>query len=136
MDLNAFSRFAELHEEVDRALDATMLALATPSRLLDGRLTGPLCRRNGLSTLYLVVTARDEVRARRLASRDGQTVSEATKGMHDREESERVRYLRFYGIDLSREEPDFVVDASDLPPEVVSDRLVEFVRSRSSGSTP
>ncbi|HYB77228.1 MAG TPA: AAA family ATPase, partial [Thermoplasmata archaeon] len=47
MDLATFGRYAAAHPEVDRELDRTMQALATPGRLLDGRVQGPLCRRAG-----------------------------------------------------------------------------------------
>lgn len=133
MDLAGFSRYAEAHDEVDRTLDAEMLDLARPGRLLEGRLVGALCRRAGRPVLYVQITARESVRLERLARRDGGTPDEARQITAAREASENARYRRLYGIDLTREVPDLVIDSSDLPPEAVVERLVEFVRHRSKG---
>lgn len=127
LDLAAFSRYAEAHPEVDRALDERMVALARPGRLLEGRLTGALCRRRGLAVVYLVVTARPEVRYRRLSERDRLPLAQARAETEAREASERARYERYYGVDLERERPDLVVDSSELSPEAVVDRLAAFV---------
>ncbi len=130
LDLAAFSRFAETHPEVDRALDDRMLAGASPDRLLEGRITGALLRRRGVPTIYLVVTATEEVRVARLAGRDGLSPEETRRLTRAREASERDRYLRYYGIDLAMEPADLTVDSTDLPADEVARRLAEFVRSR------
>lgn len=135
MDLGAFSRYAAEHPDVDRALDDEMLRLAQPGRLLDSRLAGPLARRLRVPVLYLVVTARDEVRAERLAGRDGIPVAAARRAMRVREQSEKSRYRALYGIDLDRERPDLEVDSSDLAPPAIVDRLVDFIR-RHAPPTP
>lgn len=134
MDLAAFSQFAAAHPEVDRRLDEEMLRLAGPGRLLDSRLAGPLARRRGIPVLYLVVTARDDVRAHRLAGRDGVPVAAAHRAMQLREESEKHRYEALYGIDLDREEPDLRIDSSELAPAAVVDRLVDFIRRHGTPS--
>ena len=134
LSLDAFGRLAQSDETIDRALDARMLALAAPGRILDGRVSGALCRSRGILCHYLVVTARPEVRYARLAARDRLPLAEATRETDRREESERDRYLRYYGIDLAREVADLTVDASDLSPEAVVDRLVDFLGSRSPGA--
>jgi CMP/dCMP kinase len=130
MDLGEFSRFAAHHPEVDRNIDEEMLRLARPGRLLDSRLAGPLARRRGIPVLYIVVTARDDVRAARLAGRDGVAVPAARRAMLVREGSERSRYQALYGIDLDREKPDLQVDSSAIAPPAVADRLVDFIRRR------
>jgi CMP/dCMP kinase len=136
MDLAAFGRYAEGHPEVDRELDRTMQALARPGRLLDGRIQGVLCRRNGTPVRYVVVTADPDERVRRIARRDGQSIAEAAEQVRAREASERARYSRFYGIDLDREPADLTVDSTHSPPADVAAAIVEFVRGpgpRSSG---
>ena len=133
MDLAEFSRFAETHDSVDRSLDEAMLGLARPGRLLDGRLIGALCRRNGIPVLYVAITAREEVRLDRLAQRDHQSVEEARRLTHAREASENERYRRLYGIDLASETPDLTIDSSTLSAEEVARRLVDFVRSQRTG---
>jgi cytidylate kinase len=125
--LSEFSRRAEGDETIDRALDAQMLALARPGRVLEGRVTGALCRRRGVPCYYLLVTARPEIRYRRLAARDGISLGEAASTTTAREASERDRYLRYYGIDLDRETADLTVDSSELSVDAVVERLSEFV---------
>jgi len=107
-----------------------MQALASPGRLLDGRIQGPLCRRAGVSVYDVVVTAREEVRVQRVAARDGQSVDLARGLVREREASERDRYRRYYGIDLEREPAGLIVDSSDRPPVGVADVILAFVRER------
>ena len=128
MDLGEFSRYAAAHPEIDRELDEYMLDLARPGRLLDARLAGPLARRQRVPVLYIVVTARPAVRAKRLAGRDGVPVATARRAMVAREKSERNRYRALYSIDLDQEAPDLEIDSSDLTPAAVADRLVDFIR--------
>lgn len=130
MDVEAFGRYAESHPEVDRELDRLMQTLATPGRLLEGRVQGALCRRNGIPVHYVVVTASEDERVRRVAGRDGQSETEARDRLRAREASERDRYLRFYGIDIDREVPDLSVDATVPPPHDVAEAIVVFVRAR------
>jgi len=134
MDLATFGRYAAAHPEVDRELDRTMQALATPGRLLDGRVQGPLCRRAGIPVYDVVVTAREDVRVRRVAERDGQSLDEARRQVREREASERDRYFRYYDIDLDRETPGLLVDSSDLLPNAVVEKILSFVREREAAA--
>lgn len=134
MPLEEFSKFAATHPEVDRELDEYMLGLARPGRLLDARLAGPLARRSGVPVIYVVVTARPEVRAKRLAGRDAVPLATARREMQEREKSEKSRYRALYGIDLDQEAPDFAVDSSTLTPAAVVERLVDFIRRRATPS--
>lgn len=130
MDVEAFGQYAGSHPEVDRELDRAMQALATPGRLLEGRIQGALCRQNGVPVHYIVVTASEEERVRRVARRDGQSVEEARARIRAREVAEQDRYRRFYGIDLDREIPDLTVDSTVPPPATVAEAIVTFVRAR------
>ena len=134
MDVEAFGRYAESHPEIDRELDRAMQALATPGRLIEARLAGPLCRKNGIPVHYVIVTASEDERARRVARRDGQTLEEARDRIRTREASERERYLRLYGIDIDREIPDLSVDSTVPPPAEIAAVIVAFLRSREPGS--
>jgi len=107
-----------------------MQALAVPGRLLEGRIQGPLCRRAGVPVYDILITAREEVRVRRVADRDGQSVGVARRLVREREASERERYHRYYGIDLDHEPAGLVVDSSDRPPAEVAAAVLSFVRER------
>ncbi|MCI4350617.1 MAG: (d)CMP kinase [Thermoplasmata archaeon] len=130
MDLLEFSAYAEAHPEVDLEIDEAMIGLAGPGRMLEGRLVGEFLRRRGLHALWIDVTAREEVRAQRIAHRDHLSVADALARTRARERSERDRYARFYGIDLDATQPDERVDASDLTPEQVVERIIALVEPR------
>ena len=59
LDLAAFGALAEHDKSIDQHLDETMVRLAEPGRLLDGRIVGALCRREGRPLAYVGVTARE-----------------------------------------------------------------------------
>ncbi|HXQ79494.1 MAG: cytidylate kinase family protein [Thermoplasmata archaeon] len=130
MDLEAFGHYAAAHPEVDRELDESMQALARPGHLLDGRIQGALCRRAGLPVYDLLVTAGEEVRIRRVAERDGQSLEVARAKVREREANERERYLRFYGIDLAKEPSDLVIDSTDRPPTAVAEAILNYLQER------
>jgi CMP/dCMP kinase len=135
MDLEAFGHYAEAHPEVDRDLDRAMQALARPGQVLDGRIQGILCRRNGTPVRSIVVTAEFEERVRRVARRDGQSHAEAAERVRVREASERARYAKFYGIDVDRESADLTVDSTSQPPADVAGAIVAFVRTPAGGAS-
>jgi CMP/dCMP kinase len=132
LTLEALGALAENEASVDRSLDEAMLALASPDRLLDGRVVGALCRQRGIPVDYLWVTARPEVRIARLCARDHVEPSACRAATERREASERRRYLAWYGIDLEKERPDLTIDSSALTAEVVAETIGAFV-TRSGG---
>jgi predicted cytidylate kinase len=136
LDLAEFGALAEHDNSIDKHLDQTMVRLAEPGRLLDGRIVGALCRREGLQLSYVCVTAREEVRLQRIAQRDGIDIATARALTHAREESERRRYWHYYNIDLELERPDLTVDSSELLPDAVAARIAQFVRSHPLGGVP
>ena len=136
MDVEAFGRFAESHPEIDRDLDTRMLGLATPGRLLEGRLTGPLCRRHQIAVRYVVVTASEDVRVHRIAQRDGLSYAVAQHHVRARAASERQRYLGFYGIDVEREVADVTIDSTVAPASEVAGAIVAFVKERDASEPP
>jgi CMP/dCMP kinase len=128
-ELSEFSRFAERHPEVDKALDEGLIARARPGAILEGRVVGALLRRRGVPVYAILVTAREEIRARRVAGRDGTDPAAALAEMRTRSASERGRYLRHYHLDLQAEPVDAVVDSSDLPAGEVAGRLAELLKA-------
>ena len=133
LDLEAFSRYAESHPEVDRELDERMLAAARPGRLLDARLAGALLRRRGRPVLWIAVVASPDVRAERLATRDGVPLEHARRQMAEREASEARRFRALYGFDPDRERPDLIVDSTALGPDEVVAALLERLRAGARG---
>lgn len=134
LSLLDFSRYAEAHPEVDERLDAGLLAEARPGVVLEGRVVGALLRRRGTMVFGVLVTATEEVRAERLAGRDGTDRATALLRMRERSASERQRYWERYRIRLDEEPMDAVVDTSALSREAVADRLVTLLRE--AGAAP
>jgi cytidylate kinase len=133
MDLEAYGQYALEHPEIDRQLDETMQEMARPGVLLDGRIQAALAQRRGVPVYSILVTAAEEERARRVANRDGVTVPTALSQIRARTESERARYRTFYGIDLDEETADLSLDSTHLSAQQVSDEIVRYLRSRSTG---
>jgi predicted cytidylate kinase len=102
LSLAEFGRRAEADGTIDRQLDARMVEVGRGQApvILEGRLTGWMARRHGLEALKVWLEASPQVRARRVAGRDGQTLEQARKAMEERQVSETRRYQEHHGIDL------------------------------------
>jgi cytidylate kinase len=123
MDVAAFGRHAADHPEVDVELDARMAARGRRGGVvLEGRLAGWVATREGLPALRVWVTCDDSVRAARVAGREATDPATAAAANAAREASERDRYLRTYGIDLTDTSIyDLVLDSTRTdPPALVA----------------
>jgi len=139
MSLADFGLYCETHPEVDRALDARQVErLRQGNIILEGRLAGWMAHREGVAAVKVWVDADEEERARRIANREGGDVAQRLREMRDREASERIRYLSYYGIDLrDRGIYDLVVQTTSITPEEVVRRIVATVEERrQAGTTP
>ncbi|MDO8425083.1 MAG: cytidylate kinase family protein [bacterium] len=124
MTVNEFGAWLKEHPEWDEQLDAQLMheGAARDNVILEGRLTGLMTKRDGIAALRVWMSASQDTRIGRLASRDGGTSEEVRKRLREREESERERYLRTYGLDLSDMSAyDLVVETdARSPDEIVS----------------
>jgi CMP/dCMP kinase len=95
--LSALGRLAEHDPSIDRMIDDSQVAEAKGGRIvIESRLSGWLV--NGDVRIWL--RAPVDVRARRIASRDGMTLDGARADIETREASERRRYAALYHINL------------------------------------
>ncbi|HDO20577.1 MAG: AAA family ATPase [archaeon GB-1845-036] len=100
LKLEKFHEEAEKDSRFDREADNITIREAKRGNVvLDGHLTGWMAKKYADIKIYL--TAPIEARAKRVAKRDKKTFEEALKEVKIREESNRKRYLKFYGIDLN-----------------------------------
>src|SRR3989442_2846613 len=134
MSLEKFGRYAEENREIERDLDTRVLkrveALGRVGKdvVVDGRLQPWLLEKSGVPCLKVLIDAPLQVRAERIAGREGKTVPQAKKEIRERERSERTRYAKVYEIDIRDSSVfDLVVDSSDKSPEAVVAILVERV---------
>ena len=97
--LDQFSKMAEAEAEFDRWVDAKQQEEADKrdNVIVEGRLSGYIIRD---ADLRIWLKAPAEIRAQRIAAREGITSEAALSGMRVRERSERARYMSYYEIDL------------------------------------
>jgi CMP/dCMP kinase len=131
MTLAEFGAHAQGHPEIDRELDERLEARATQGDcVIESRLAGWLATRAGLPALRVWVDCDDEVRAARVAEREGTTVAGALRDNAERSDLERARYRAVYGVDLGdRTTYDLVLDSTREEPEALADTIVERARA-------
>lgn len=118
LDLIQFSKLAEQDSSIDLQLDQLQkqLAQAKPNLVVEGRLSWFFTD----ADLKIYLKAPLEVRAARVASRDGISHQQALEQVKLRESSEAKRYLKYYGLDpndLSKY--DLVIETSNRDPESI-----------------
>ncbi len=127
MELMEFHKYAEAHPEIDREVDAMALEEAKMGdAVLEGHLTAWVVRPYADICIYL--KGAPEVRARRVALRDGRTFEEALREILEREELNKRRYKQIYSIDIADLAPfDLVVDTTYLSQADVARITLDFV---------
>ena len=132
MTLEEFGVFAQRNPDIDKSIDAKTLELAKAGNvLLEGRLTGPMLKRNGVQAVQVWLDAPLKVRAERVAKRDGLSFASAVAATQAREKLEWDRYFDIYGIDLRDTSGyDLVIDTSDKAPEAIVKEIVAAVKRK------
>ncbi len=98
MTLEEFSKYAEEHPDVDAVIDHKQVELAHrySDVIVDGRLSGWILN----SDIAVWLNGALEVRAHRIAQREGTQYSTALNETAVRDKSEAKRYRAFYDIDI------------------------------------
>lgn len=127
LDVNAFGEYAEQHPEVDTELDRRMIDVARKGGvILEGRMCAWHVKEAGAPALKVLLEAPEEVRARRVADREGagDWMQVLAQNRH-REASEAKRYREIYGFDPNDPRHyDVVIDSSDKTPEKIAALVV------------
>ncbi len=131
MSLAEFGVFVQGHPEIDRELDDRLAARAAEGAcVIESRLAGWLATRAGLLAVRVWVDCDDQVRAARVAEREGTSLTQALIDNADRSDLERARYQSVYSIDLDdRSTYDLVLDSTREPAEVLAAAIVEQARA-------
>lgn len=127
VSLAEFGRVAEQDPEIDREIDErqTEIGHENDDIVLEGRLSGWMVEG---ADLRVWLDAPVEVRAERVAKREGQTPEEARDEIKEREASESKRYQEIHGIDIDDLSIyDLVVDTSTWDQEGVADVVTAAV---------
>ena len=121
-------RRAELDDSYDRWLDRRQLELAAAGGcVLASRLAVWLLES---ARLKVYLKASPETRAGRVSRREGLTFEQALAATQERDERDRRRYLRLYGIDIDEYGfVDLVVDTESLDPGQIVEIILQKVRS-------
>jgi cytidylate kinase len=128
-------RRAEENASYDHELDRRQVELARQgSCVLASRLAIWLLEEDADITVYL--TASLQVRAQRIARREGWSVETAHQDTLARDARDRQRYLRLYGIDVDRyAHASLVLDTEQGDQHYVAERILECVGRRARRSS-
>jgi cytidylate kinase len=123
LSLTDFGDYVFSHPEIDKQLDKAQVDIAKQGNvILEGRLAGWLIDQEGIPALKVWLTASPQVRAQRVAEREGKDINLVKEENQRRENQEHERYLKTYGFDLNRVEIyDLVIDTDDLTPQQIAD---------------
>ena len=126
------NRLAETDPSIDRDLDTLQgeMAAARPC-VVESRLSGWMVE----ADLKVWLDAPLEIRAARVAQREGKQPAAARDELLVRERSEWARYKALYGIDIADRRPfHLVIDTSRWDSDVIVDVLDRLARSLRAAS--
>lgn len=128
--LSQFGQMAEKDHSIDRVLDQRTIAIAQQGNLiLEGRLAGVMMYNHNIPAYKVWIDAKEEVRAERIAKRDGAEIQDALQQIIEREQSERKRYEDIYGIKFDDKDIyDLVIDSSNLSPEEIVKTILDNLK--------
>lgn len=139
LSLEDLGRIAEGDRSVDATLDKRQIKLGKEEDgfVIDARLGFYFIP----NSVKVFLDADLKVRAERVlkdilirglrGEERGKTIREVIEEMKKREESEKTRYLKYYGVDpYEMEHYDLVVDTSKISAEEVGEKIVEFVKGK------
>jgi cytidylate kinase len=132
MSLAEFGVHAQGHPEIDIELDRRLTERAREGGcVIESRLAGWLTSRAGLPAVRVWIDCSEEIRAERVARRDGITVEQAMVDNRARAGLEHARYLAVYDIDLSdRSAYDLVLESTHAPPRDLADEVIRAAAVR------
>ncbi|MEM1508724.1 MAG: AAA family ATPase [Thermofilaceae archaeon] len=131
-------RLAEVDESIDLEVDKRALEEAKKGGVvIDGHLAVWILR--NVADLKILFTAPAEVRAQRIANREQKRLEEVMTEVKTREESNKLRALKYYGVDIDDYSiADIVINTATLDVEgikkVVSCFIKEYLRLNPSKS--
>jgi predicted cytidylate kinase len=126
LSLKELSALAESDSSIDHLIDRRQSEmLRAGGIIMDSRLSCWLMKRNNINGLKVWITAPLDVRAKRVAGREGIGMAEARESIRAREESEADRYRKYYGIDMKDLSIyDIVINNAWMSPEDCCDVIL------------
>ena len=119
LSLEDLHKLAEQNYEIDKYVDRrTLLEAKKGNAVIEGHLTAWILK--DIADVKIFLKASLEERARRVSRRDNISVKEAKEKIIFREQSNRQRFLKIYGIDISDWSIfDLIIDTTNIPPDAV-----------------
>ena len=135
LTLAEYVRRAETDPTIDRQLDDRMRARARQgSAVLEGRLAAFVAGQAGAEALKVFLDASEDVRAARIAGREGGATGQRLAEIQAREASDRQRYRGLYGVDYhDHSRYDLVMDTDRRTPSELAREIVSRARVRFGG---
>lgn len=130
LTLEEFGIFAEKNPGVDQTIDKKIVEIAKKDNvILEGRLAGIMCERNGIKAIKVWLEAPLKVRAQRVAERESKTFDTTLAEIQVREKSEWDRYYQIYNIDLNDLTIyNAVIDSAPIGAQEVADTIVRALK--------
>lgn len=128
MTLEQFGSWLAAHPDWDRTLDDRTIATARAHEdvILEGRLVGWMTKRADVPAFRVWMTASENTRVGRLQQRDGGATEEVAARLTERAQSERERFLREYGLDLSDTSIyDRIIETDTQGPEEIVESILK-----------
>lgn len=128
MSLAEFGELCSKDETIDKELDKRIEKYGKDNDdlVVDSRLAWYFIP----DSLKVKLECADDERYRRVSERDNVDVEEAKEKTDERENSERTRYLNYYGIEDFSDKThfDLVIDTTNIDIEEVCDKIEEFIQ--------
>ncbi|MFW5693789.1 MAG: (d)CMP kinase [Alkalispirochaeta sp.] len=128
-------RMAESDDSWDRYLDRKQVERAMEgSCVLGSRLAIWVLH---AADIKVYLTASPETRAKRIQTREGGSLEEVRAATDQRDQRDRARYLRIYGIDIDAYGfADMIIDTERWQPPEIVERIVAEVARRAPAELP
>ncbi|MCS7122132.1 MAG: AAA family ATPase [Archaeoglobaceae archaeon] len=132
LTLEEFSKFAEENPEIDNKIDQMQKELAEKEKdaIFEGRLSGWFIKD---ANLKIWLFANEEIRYERIAKREGKDISVVKSETKMREELEKTRYKKFYGIDLEDVSIyDLIINSGKFTAEEIAEIVIKALEFKVS----
>ncbi len=134
ISLLELNKLAETDKSIDFELDEKLkeVGKTKDNFVVDGRLTAYFIPN---ADVRVFLDTEDRVRAERILMdkrehEKSKDLNEMVEKIRKRESSEKKRYMQYYGVDYSDKKLyNLVIDTTNLMPNNVVERIVEFVKS-------
>ena len=131
LSLADFGKLCSNDESIDRELDEILRAYLADGKtnIIESRLAGWWAFKMKLPGDRIWLSVAEQERARRVASREGITVNEASKANANRLAVDNERYQNMYGFVPDDPTPyTLIIDATNLNAQQVLDQVIATIR--------